>query len=281
MDYIVRKIGIEIEMTTIKKVTRWVSKIWIRLKNSSNHGYFGNFSSFEEAKNASEGYNHKAIIEKVRNASILARDGKAVFERDGVAFNTRFDWPAATFLESLAQENGNQLHVLDFGGALGSYYYPLAKSFPRIAFEWTIIEQPEFVEIGKKDFESATLHFENSLTETLKQKQFDLVLLGCVLPYLPEPYAVLQEIIQAKPAAILVDKHPVIQSNKDRLTVQRIPPVIYEASYPAWFFSESKFLEFMKTYQLVDSYLCPDICNVNADFKTYFYRRVRNESQGT
>jgi putative methyltransferase (TIGR04325 family) len=239
------------------------------------YGYFGNYSSWAEALTGSLSYDSDSIILKVFNASVAVRDGKATYERDGIAFFNEFQWDAIPYIEALASENKNHLKVLDFGGALGSHYYPIIKRLPGIKFDWTIVEQKAFVDIGNKEFASANLQFESSLTKALSQGTYNLILLGCVLPYVSNPEEVLAEITRATPEAILIDKHPVIAGDKNRLTVQRINPTIYEASYPAWFFSEKRFLKFFKDYDLADSYDCPDIFNIDSVFKTYFFRLKR------
>lgn len=44
---------------------------------------------------------------------------------------------------------------------------------------------------------------------------------------------------------MIIDRMMVLAGGADRLTVQKIPETIYKASYPAWFFSEKKLLNFM------------------------------------
>lgn len=235
------------------------------------YGYFGHYATWEEAVTHSGTYDSESILQKVLEASEQVRDKKAVFERDGVAFQEPFEWEALAYFSQIAIP-GQTLRVLDFGGALGSHYYPVAAHFKNLSFDWTIIEQEAFVALGNAGFATDRLHFSADLPETLGSGKFDLVLFGCVLPYLKEPYAVLDQIMKAKPRFILIDKHPVINQDKDRLSIQRIPPDIYPASYPAWFFSEKKFLQFMEGYELVDSYDGSEIYNINSVFKTYFYR---------
>jgi len=51
---------------------------------------------------------------------------------------------------------------------------------------------------------------------------------------------------------ILVDRTLFHDQTADRLTVQRVPPAIYEASYPCWVFGRSRYLRFMeRNYRLV------------------------------
>ncbi len=234
------------------------------------YGYFGSFTSWDQALAETGSYDDVSIFNRVLEASRKVRDKKASYERDGLAFSESFEWEALPYFRKAAKGK-KRLRVLDFGGALGSHYFPTCRALPDIEFEWTIIEQAGFVKLGKGEFESDNLHFEGSLERAL-EKEYDLILLGCVLPYLPDPYSVLSRLLQANAAYLLIDKHPIIKAASDRLTIQRIPPSIYEASYPAWFFSESKFLDVMKAHDLVDFYDCPDIFNINSQFKTYFYQ---------
>lgn len=254
-------------MTTL----RYLTSLYLKLKSLwKPYGYFGNYSSWEEAVQSAGGYDDLSIFNKVKEASAAVRDGKANFERDGLTFSEPFQWEALKWIEKLAAGK-RKLRIIDFGGALGSHYYPVKQALSEIQFEWIVIEQEGFVSIGNNEFADGMLSFSSDLNAELK-KGADLVLFGCVLPYLPEPYTVLDTVMKAKVPSILIDKHPLISSDSDRLTVQRIPPSIYTASYPAWFFGQRKFEAFMSDYKLVDSYWCPDIFNINSRFKTYFYQ---------
>lgn len=250
---------------------RYLITVYLQLKSLwKPYGYFGSYTSWEQALAETGSYDDASIFNRVLEASRKVRDGKAEFERDGLAFSEAFEWDALPYFQKAANGKTN-LRVLDFGGALGSHYYPTSRALPGIEFNWTIVEQSGFVKLGKEEFESDNLHFEENLEKAL-EKEYDLIVLGCVLPYLPDPYEVLNHLLKANAGYMLIDKHPVINAAKDRLTVQRIPPSIYEASYPAWFFSEAKFLASMEGHNLVDLYNCPDIFNINSQFKTYFYQ---------
>ncbi len=254
------------------KLSRIVVICWLKLKTLwKPYGYFGNYSSWESAVRNSDGYDETQVIQRVLEASREVRDGKARYERDGVAFRDEFRWDLLPVFNDLIMKTGS-LTVLDFGGALGSHYYPLKSRFGEGVLNWHILEQPAFIALGKQEFASSELHFHESLAELNLQP--DVLLLGCVLPYLEKPYSVLDELLKLNPSYVLIDKHPVIDANEDRLTVQRIPPSIYKASYPAWFFSEKKFRAYMDgNYELVQVIDCDDIYNIHSRFKTYFYRR--------
>src|SRR5687767_3100200 len=81
----------------------------------------GNYADWNEAILNSSGYNEMSIFEKVRNSLRKVKTGEAVYERDSVLFDKiQYAWPLLACLENIAIENDNTLHVIDFGGSLGS-----------------------------------------------------------------------------------------------------------------------------------------------------------------
>src|SRR6266702_290349 len=86
-------------------------------------GYFGNYSGYDKACQASTGYDSDLILERVRDALLKVKSGEAVYERDSVLFDeVQYSWPLLAGLLWIASCNGNRLHLLDFGGSLGSSY---------------------------------------------------------------------------------------------------------------------------------------------------------------
>jgi putative methyltransferase (TIGR04325 family) len=93
--------------------------------------------------------------------------------------------------------------------------------------------------------EDDVLSFKINLSEVVQDGIPDIVYFGSVLEYLPEPFKVLTDIFSLGVKNILIDRTGFHEGTIDRLTVQNVPPHIYEASYPAWFFSQEKFESFM------------------------------------
>ena len=56
-------------------------------RKTHEYGYSGNFSSWEEATQASTGYDSDVIFNKVKNALLEVKEGRAVYERDSVIFD--------------------------------------------------------------------------------------------------------------------------------------------------------------------------------------------------
>ena len=234
------------------------------------YGWFGNFRNWEEANKATGGYNTQFIVDKVKSASLKVKHGEAAFERDSVLFYHReYSWPVVSALLWSAAQNHGRLRVMDFGGALGSTYYQykhLFDSLPEV--KWCIVEQTNFVDIGKADFETEILKFYPDIESCLASNQIDIFLCGCVLPYLREPYAVMDKIMSQKIPLLIIDRMPFIDGGTDRLTIQKVPPQIYDASYPSWFFSYTKFTAYIQqAYSLVAEYDCADRANIKSSYK--------------
>lgn len=218
-----------------------------------NNDLTGPYSSWELALKASIGYNSDIILEKTKNALLKVKTGEAIYERDSVLFDEiQYSWPLLTGLMWVAAQSNGRLTVLDFGGSLGSTYYQnrmFLKELPEV--QWCIVEQPNHVEIGKKYFEDNTLKFYTSIEECLSENDINVIILSSVLHYLKEPYTLLDSLLQSHSKYIIIDRTPYSNEDRDTLYVQKIPPTIFDASYPMWVFSLNKFKEYIKHENII------------------------------
>ena len=224
----------------------------------------GNYSLWEEARGQVVGYDSDLIIEKVKNALLKVKDGQAVYERDSVVFDKiEYSWPLLASLLWVNSQSDNRLHVLDFGGSLGSTYYQNKFFLDTLNnVKWYIVEQQKFVNCGKEHFESSHISFYDSVDQCLKVHNDeipDVLLLSSVLQYLQHPYKFIEEILKKEFPFIIIDRTSFLDSQdrsiKDRLTIQHVSKDIYEATYPAWFFNRSRFLNsFRANYDLIEGF---------------------------
>ena len=221
--------------------------------NNNVNAWTGNYSSWQEAKDHTRGYDDKEILEKCKNALLKIKNGEAKYERDSVLFDEiGYSWPLMAALQRCAIENNNCLSVLDFGGSFGTTYFQ-SKNFlaSQVNVSWHIVEQKNFVEEGKKYFENDTLLFHDTIEDVLKTHRINCLLLSSVLPYLPDPYVWIEKFIGLRIESILIDRTSFIDDG-DRLTIQNVPDSIYSASYPCWFFNKNNFLSrFNNNYELI------------------------------
>lgn len=82
-----------------------------------------------------------------------------------------------------------------------------------------------------------------NLYDCIKEHNPDVIILSGSLQYIEKPYSLIGKIINNKFDFIIIDRTPFMEGDKNRLTVQKVSPKICKASYHAWFFSETKFLE--------------------------------------
>ncbi len=217
------------------------------------YGHFGNYSSWHEALIDSEGYDGEAIFDKVFRALLLVRDKKAVYERDSVLFDEiQYSWPLLSALLWIAAQKELKLNIVDFGGSLGSSYYQNIGALSVLKeVKWNIIEQPKFVECGKKHFENAQMKFYYDMDSCMESEKSEAILLSSVVQYLDDSYAMLDGIIRKNFEFIIIDR-TLFFDDEDRITVQRVSPSIYEASYPCRIFNRRNFLQyFSKDYDLI------------------------------
>lgn len=217
----------------------------------------GDYKHWDDAAIHASGYDEPEILEMVKQAALKVKNGEAAFERDSVTFaEPQYSWPIITALLWAASEHNGCLRVLDFGGSLGSCYFQY-KTFLKTlnSVSWNVVEQGDYVRVGKEFFEQEELHFYASINECLRDREVDIVLLSSVLQYLPNPYGLLDEVVCHGMKLLVIDLTPVFKNRKDRLTVQRVPRSIYKASYPCWILSERKLINtLVPTFELIASF---------------------------
>lgn len=240
-------------------------------------GFTGDYASWAEARRQARGYDDPAIFEKAVVAARAVRDGRAAFERDTVLFaEPAIHGPLLAGLLRAAALQGGRLHVVDFGGALGSAWWQHRAWLEGLAeVTWEVIEQPHFVAAGRREFETGTLRFRDSLDACTAEPGRALLLLSSVLPYLENPHAAMNEFARRGFGHVLIDRTGFVPGSEDRLTVQRVPPAIYDASYPCWFFAREKLLApLTPDYRLVAEWPSFDAVDFAAEFRGLLLERV-------
>lgn len=242
---------------------------------TSKYGYYGNYASWKEAAKASTGYDSQIILEKVKRAMLKVKQWPAVSERDSVTFDrSYFPWPLISGLLYTALKKGNRLNIVDFGGALGTSYFQCRSFLHNLdQLDWSIVEQPKFVTVGKQYFENNQLKFYDNLETCVTNGTPDVILFSSVIQYLENPYFLLEIVKKWRIEILIFDRTPFLESGGDRITVQRVSPDIYEASYPAWFFDLETFKEFFsKNYDLLAEFDSLDRANIPSVFKGFIFR---------
>lgn len=230
----------------LKRMVKW--------DKQSKHGWFGNYTSWQEAKSKCSGYDTDIIFRKVREALLKVKNEEAVYERDSVLFNQiQYSVPLLEALKTISQNQ--ELSLVDFGGSLGSTYFQnrdLLYSIKKM--KWAIVEQKHFVDGGRKDFETENLKFFYDIPSAIEFAGKRAILLSSVIQYFEKPYDLIHEVINHGFDYIIIDRTAFIEGD-ERITVQIVPEFIYKASYPAWFLNETKFKEaFGLKYDLLNEF---------------------------
>lgn len=236
----------------------------------------GNYRKWEDAAVKADGYDSPEILSKVKDSLLKVKEGEALFERDSVLFYEEdFNFPLLTSLLYIANLEDSNLHVLDFGGSLGSTYFQNKKILKDIKHvTWSVVEQGDFVECGKEYFEDTILNFSKDINHSLSQREKQTLLLSSVIQYIPDHVALIGKLLEYNFKYIIVDRTPFFDQKPDRITLQTVPPSIYKASYPCRIFNKSQFLShFLDKYEITFSYKSKDECNLDAVFEGFLLRK--------
>ncbi|WP_418314681.1 methyltransferase, TIGR04325 family [Piscinibacter sakaiensis] len=205
-----------------------------------NNRWTGDYPDWHSAVERSAGYDSKTVFSAALTAARAVRDGEALWERDSACFHIEdYNWNLLACLMSVAATANGKLHVLDFGGAFGSTYMQHRRMLLQLpSISWNVVEQPHFVESGKKEFETPRLKFFENMHQCFESESINAVLLSGVLQYVERPYQLLDEVVNFMPTAIIIDRTPIYEV--ERITVQHVPTSVYKASYPCRFLERAR-----------------------------------------
>lgn len=169
------------------------------------------FATFEEAASAcSEDYEEPGLIE-----FLAARNKGASFDL------TVLPTPAilATFdaLRRVSKAPGDQIKVLDIGGAFGAHLKWAERHVP-YRFKWAVVETPALVARAEP---AENLAFFSTIQEADEWLGgADLLLASGVLQYFKQPTAVLEEFTGLKPQIIVISR-TIVSLGEPAFEIQR------------------------------------------------------------
>ena len=217
-------------------------------------GWFGDFANWETAKSHSTGYDTEEILARVKQASLDIVSGKAVYERDGIAYNKiQISFPLLASLLYIGSDLKNKINVLDFGGSLGSSYFQNRPFLNHLNLvKWHIVEQENFVSTGIRELETDELFFHYSVKDCLVKNNPDVMLISSTLEYLANPMEFLTYLISLNFKYIIFDRTIFSKTGMQRISVQHVKTPPYNAKIPCWIFEKKSFLSnFSPGYKLI------------------------------
>jgi putative methyltransferase (TIGR04325 family) len=214
--------------------------------------FHGDYGSWAEACAVAEGYTDPGKAARIISAARAVRAGRAVWDRDGMLFHaTVWHGPLLEALSQVARAHGGKLHVVDFGGGLGSTWWQHRAALAPFQVSWRVVERAEFVECGQREFTDAALSFHRTLAEAQAGAPVHVILLSSVLPYVDDPHALLREVAGWRTPDVIVDRTPFIAGGRDRLVVHAAPPDLGGGKYPCWLFDRAGVAAHFREHHIV------------------------------
>jgi putative methyltransferase (TIGR04325 family) len=221
--------------------------------------FAGRYENWAAARDrAGDGYAAPDILERARVAT-HALSGAGTQSATPAPAVTVVPPPPFHVLASVlmaASMRGGHLSAIDYGGALGSTYFRCARYLKQLKqVRWTVVEQAGFVACGRREFESTVLRFASTLGECVEHGRPDIVIFSAVLQYLERPLDVLRQAALLQPRVIIIDRTPILRTRSSCVAIQRVPPRLGKAAYPAWLFNEQQLLAAVPgNYALVSAF---------------------------
>jgi putative methyltransferase (TIGR04325 family) len=232
-----------------------LKRIGLKLR-PKRHGYDGYYAKWQDAAAQCTVVDYGVMLKTVLAATLKVKNGEAAYERDSVLFDEiQYAWHLTAALLWAAAKNGGRLHVLDFGGSLGSSYFQNRKFLSHIdKLSWSVVEKAEFVTAGKQHIEDDVLKFFYSIEEAVKNTTPDLILISGVAQYIEDVTGLLEKINLVPASLLLIDRTPVTNSTDNLVCLQRVPAEIYNAKHPIWVLSKDKLIGQLSNWNLISSF---------------------------
>lgn len=202
--------------------------------------------SWAAAEASSIGYSRLPVAPRTRaheTTSLLTGNRASLVAAFGVA------------LSSIPNSN-KPIRVVDFGGYDGKHADLIMAAFPRLKFDWTVVDLPSVVESMSR-WRNSEMKFTTDLDSALSEAA-DVILASASLQYVHDPQAVMETFCH-RSAAVILSRLPLWPISEHCVAVQHSERRPSKVSYPAWFFSEKLFIsELPAGSEIVLDLICPD-----------------------
>lgn len=164
---------------------------------------------------AGYGYEHAALCDMIYEKIVRYRESigsQRVMTLDVASSHTMLGLSLAF--------TGDQLRVVDFGGACGAQYFLARACFgSQMRLKWAVVETPEMVRRGKELADGQLQFYDDVSTASAEMGRIDLIMSSGALQYVPEPYATLTTVLDAGASRILLTRMPLTTTDGELVGV--------------------------------------------------------------
>lgn len=257
----------------IRRLVKPSLRRWLRLRFGWQW-FRGDYDDWNAASRAAQGYDDRAVLDRVLVATRAVVAGQATWERDGMCFTVPANnEPLLAALRLIAQKRGDGLDVVDFGGALGSTWRQHRTELIKLGpIRWRVVEQLHYIQ-ASVEFTDGVLSFHQTIEEALAGMNDTTVLLSGVLQYIEHPYALLNEVARSGCRFVLLDRTCLALDGRERIVVQHTPPQFGGGSYPCRMLNRERILAELSGYRLVSEWLAFDDLDLRVRFEGLLFMR--------
>ena len=207
---------------------------------------FSSAATWAQAEAASVGYRSAPITlpaTDVLRAHALTGNQTALVAAFGVALAAR-------------EPRDGPISVVDFGGYDGKHADLIQHLFPKLSFDWVVVDLPAVVDV-MCDRSRPGLTFVSDPAAALSAEP-DVILASASLNYIADPTDMLRTMCLHASFVVLtrLPLWPIVRHTPAIQRTQRRP---VDISYPTWFFSERVFMsEIPSGSDILMDFVCPD-----------------------
>lgn len=211
--------------------------------------YSGPFDNWDIARSNSVGYQSEIILEKITKSTLEVLNNIKKYERDGTSFEEK---PIKnTLIDSLEDIGIVNKTIVDMGGSLGSLYLNYKSFFSNNSANYIVVEQNEVCEKGRIIASQFNLPIEFVDSINKIQNNIDIVICSSFLQYIEEWRSYVDSIISCKPEFIIVDRHPLSESDSKIYVQLNTGYYSKPTSYPLHILNKDEFLSAFQSFEIL------------------------------
>jgi len=173
------------------------------MRRKNLHIWDGVYNDWDSAPADDNVFNNDVWLKKI---TVTAKKDLDIFQNENPSFSNFFSRDSALpVVCSMAIKLNKPLTIIDYGGGLGSSYFPVASAIDH-PINYYIVEKEAVCERGKELFKNVKeMYFYSDLSELKNlQDKIDIIHLGSSFQYINDQQKLLKNIADLQPSYLLM-----------------------------------------------------------------------------
>jgi len=210
-----------------KKIISFIKKIFPEILIKKYKIFLQKNINFILSNSDDKFYNYidknKYILKDYNNYLLSKKFFLKTFKDNKLVDIQRQNFFSLNIILEIFYKQNKKINLIEFGGSLGSKYLNFKKLISNNANElhWTIVEQNNYVNIGKKCIQNRELKFVNNINDSIYNKLNNILIFSNSLQYYKNPYEILNQALNCVNIKYILFESLPLSNKVDHILLQK------------------------------------------------------------